>query len=142
MNFSLFHFSTFTQSFVEDLKVAFEISTSIWKKKYCQLGPSLGVDPNPVRKSNIMNYWIDYCRWNIFFEILEWFPLSKCCLIYARAGVLARILNLRKKDTKDKFDSARPYLVATKGQTISEWIYEVIVSPKIRTKNCQDFCPV
>ena len=30
----------------------------------------------------------------------------------------------------------------TKGQTISEWVYEVIVSPKIRTKNCQDFCPV
>ena len=30
----------------------------------------------------------------------------------------------------------------TKGQLISEWIYEVIVSPKIRTKNCQDFCPV
>ena len=29
VNFSLFHFSTFTQSFVEDLKVAFEISTSI-----------------------------------------------------------------------------------------------------------------
>ena len=28
-----------------------------------------------------------------------------------------------------------------KGQTISEWIYKVIVSPKIRTKNCQD-CPV
>ena len=31
--------------------------------------------------------------------------------------------------------------LSTKGQTISEWIYEVIVSPKIRTKNCQDFCP-
>ena len=29
---------------------------------------------------------------------------------------------------------------ATKGQLISEWIYEVIVSPKIQTKNCQDFC--
>ena len=28
-----------------------------------------------------------------------------------------------------------------KGQTIKEWIYEVIVSPKIRTKNCQVFCP-
>ena len=28
-----------------------------------------------------------------------------------------------------------------KGHLISEWIYEVIVSPKIRTKNCQDFCP-
>ena len=25
--------------------------------------------------------------------------------------------------------------------TIWEWIYEVIVSPKRRTKNCQDFCP-
>ena len=29
----------------------------------------------------------------------------------------------------------------TKGQIISEWSYEVIVSPKIWTKNCQDFCP-
>ena len=27
-----------------------------------------------------------------------------------------------------------------KGQLISEWIYEVIASPKIQTKNCQDFC--
>ena len=29
-----------------------------------------------------------------------------------------------------------------KGQLISEWIYEVIVSPKIRMKNWLDFCPV
>ena len=29
----------------------------------------------------------------------------------------------------------------TKGQLFSEWIHEVIVSPKIRMKNCQDFCP-
>ena len=29
----------------------------------------------------------------------------------------------------------------SKAQLISEWIYEVIVSPKIQTKNCQDFCP-
>ena len=28
-----------------------------------------------------------------------------------------------------------------KGQLNSEWIYEVIVSPKIPTKNCRDFCP-
>ena len=27
------------------------------------------------------------------------------------------------------------------GQLNSEWIYEVIVSPKIPTKNYQDFCP-
>ena len=33
------------------------------------------------------------------------------------------------------------FLVCTfKGQLISEWIYEVIASPKIQTKNCQDFC--
>ena len=32
---------------------------------------------------------------------------------------------------------ALPY----KGQLISESINEVIVSPKIRSKNCQDFCP-
>ena len=30
----------------------------------------------------------------------------------------------------------------SKGQLFSERIYEVIVSPKMRTKNCQDFCPV
>ena len=30
----------------------------------------------------------------------------------------------------------------SKGQYISEGIYEVIISPKIRTKNCKDFCPV
>ena len=28
----------------------------------------------------------------------------------------------------------------TKGQLNSEWIYEVIVSPKISTKNYRDFC--
>ena len=28
-----------------------------------------------------------------------------------------------------------------KGQLNSEWIYEVIVSLKMPTKNCQDFCP-
>ena len=28
-----------------------------------------------------------------------------------------------------------------KGQLNSEWIYEVIVSPKISTKNYRDFCP-
>ena len=28
-----------------------------------------------------------------------------------------------------------------KGQLNSEWIYEVIVSPKMPTKNYKDFCP-
>ena len=34
------------------------------------------------------------------------------------------------------------FLWTCKGQLILEWIYEVIVSPKMRTKNCQGFCPV
>ena len=29
----------------------------------------------------------------------------------------------------------------TKGQLNSEWIYEVIVSPKMPTKTFKDFCP-
>ena len=29
----------------------------------------------------------------------------------------------------------------SKGQLNSEWIYEVIVSPKMSTKNFNDFCP-
>ena len=33
------------------------------------------------------------------------------------------------------------YILITKGQTNSEWIYEVIVSSKIPTKNYRDFCP-
>ena len=32
-------------------------------------------------------------------------------------------------------------LQRTKGQLNSEWIYEVIISPKIPTKNYRDFCP-
>jgi hypothetical protein len=34
-----------------------------------------------------------------------------------------------------------PHKRPSKGQLISEWIYEVIVSPKISTKNFKDFCP-
>ena len=31
--------------------------------------------------------------------------------------------------------------INTKGQLNLEWIYEVIISPKIPTKNYKDFCP-
>ena len=30
---------------------------------------------------------------------------------------------------------------STKGQFNSEWNYEIIVSPKMQTKNYKDFCP-
>ena len=33
------------------------------------------------------------------------------------------------------------YTEDTKDQLNSEWIYEVIVSPKMPTKNVKDFCP-
>ena len=32
-------------------------------------------------------------------------------------------------------------VLPSKGQLNSEWIYEVIVSPKMTTKNLKDFCP-
>ena len=32
--------------------------------------------------------------------------------------------------------------IIAKGQFNSEWIYEVIVSPKMPTKNLKDFCPI
>ena len=35
----------------------------------------------------------------------------------------------------------KDFEMVTKGQLNSEWIYEVIVSPKIPTKNLKDFCP-
>ena len=57
--FSLFYIS---QSFVEDLKVSFEISTTIWQKKNCQLGPFLGGGPKSCQK-------IKHC------ELLDRLPL-------------------------------------------------------------------
>ena len=33
------------------------------------------------------------------------------------------------------------FLAQDKGQLNSEWIYEVIVSPKMQTENYKDFCP-
>ena len=33
------------------------------------------------------------------------------------------------------------FLAVAKGQLNSEWIYEIMVSPKMPTKNYQDFCP-
>ena len=32
--------------------------------------------------------------------------------------------------------------IIAKGQLNPEWIYEVIVSPKMTTKNLKDFCPI
>ena len=44
---------------------------------------------------------------------------------------------------KIKFNTMLMYFLKlfTKGQLNSEWIYEVIISPKMPTKNLKDFCP-
>ena len=52
-------------------------------------------------------------------------------------------LDFQPFDWSKKKGSKKSYLTVekptAKGQLISEWIYIVMVSPKIRTKNCQDF---
>ena len=61
-----------------------------------------------------------------------------------------KMLNIDNKKVKSTFLAFESYKpegyndtsTLLKGQTISKYIYEVIVSPKIQTKNCQDFCPV
>ena len=50
--------------------------------------------------------------------------------------------NLHHQNLKSKVNNKNDMAAHAKGQTISEWIYEVIISPKIWTKNCQEFCPV
>ena len=39
------------------------------------------------------------------------------------------------------FIQHNPSDIATKGQLNTEWIYEVIVSPKMSTENSENFCP-
>ena len=45
-------------------------------------------------------------------------------------------------ETLPKFVYKYIYTTFTKGQLNSEWIYEVIVSPKQQNKNYKDFCPI
>jgi hypothetical protein len=45
------------------------------------------------------------------------------------------------KNPQKIMKSSRMIWRLLKGQLNSEWIYEVIVSPKMQTKNYKDFCP-
>ena len=49
--------------------------------------------------------------------------------------------NLMYKICKLEFTNGLFPQTLAKGQLNSEWIYEVIVSPKMQTKNFMDFCP-
>ena len=72
-----------------------------------------------------------------FLESLESLLLPKLILYYILKSFQTQARNKRKGD----FEHLKFIDCDLKGQTISEWIVEVIISPKIWTKNCQDFCP-
>ena len=74
------------------------------------------------------------------------FPTSKRIHIRVTSKeVLTSYLEQLSKTIYSCKINRRGYLkisgVTTKGQIISEFPYEIIVSPKIPTKNFQDFCP-
>ena len=69
----------------------------------------------------------NYCKskkfvWKHLQLLRKFFRFVWCCKLHDDEQIIFEIL--------------------TKGQKISEWIYEVIVSPKIWTKYCKDICPV
>ena len=68
--------------------------------------------------------------------------LFLCYRISFPLKYVARILHLHLDTNGVTVVKSVTGNLLTKGQLFSEWIYEVIVSPKKRTKNCQDFCPV
>ena len=39
-----------------------------------------------------------------------------------------------------KYNATKAFKLVTKGRLNSEWSYEIIVSPKMQTKNYKDFC--
>ena len=66
---------------------------------------------------------IPYLLWKIYYDKM------------AKKGLWGFLINvhIRREST--------PQSTADKGQLSSEWSYEVIVSPKMPTKNLKDFCP-
>ena len=70
------------------------------------------------------------CVSNVFFRIL------KHCLLLGNYQV-----QLSFWDSLLTSKANPAHLDSSKGQLNSEWIYEVIVSPKMQTKNYKDFCP-
>ena len=119
-----------------------------WLVEYCQTSPNKNKSPNLWQVTNILVCCI--------FAQTPWFKqqVFKCSnsTLWLENSILntKKMLNIDNKKFESTFLSFESYKpegyngtsTLLKGQTISEWIYEVIVSPKIQTKNCQDFCPV
>ena len=68
--------------------------------------------------------------------------LEKKCLLkeWENSNLLLTFSDFYCENWASIFENCK--FIKAKDQTISEWIYEVIVFPKIWTKNCQDFCPL
>ena len=71
-----------------------------------------------------------------FFAIIKRVRNSAQILHNVAKKIIKLHYNIHTLESNEKIS------IFAKGQWISEWIYEVIVSPKIWTKYCKDFCPV
>ena len=78
-----------------------------------------------------------YCHLKCFFSIVDLFFMftrKKCrSFVKKESEIFSVQMNKRWSTIGNK--------LFIKGQLNSEWIYEVIVSPKMPTKHFSDFCP-
>ena len=74
--------------------------------------------------------------------LLPWKNRVVFNLNFFKGGNLKKKAGYRKVNQKKyQVPALKKFLVDTKGQLNSKWIYEVIVSHKMQTKNYKDFCP-
>ena len=84
------------------------------------------------------------CAWSIISDLLkslhvhdEFYHFSLLSLKASWYRNVFLVSSILPKNELKKIDLR----CHSRGQLNSEWIYEVIVSPKMPTKNYQDFCP-
>ena len=84
---------------------------------------------------------MNICRFRTVI-LLKNLILESCTIMSSEFWTKQPLQECDSKCEQNSGQNTAHIVILAKGQTISEWIYEVIVSPKIRTKNCQNFCPV
>ena len=80
-----------------------------------------------------MQYFIGYIKTNGKLLALTHWMEFEICPNTSFSPVVKTIFRFFLRNENGRCSVKRP-----KGQTISEWINEIIVSPKIQTKNCQE----
>ena len=80
-----------------------------------------------------------------FCHRTRYFQNASLCTALANHKCIIKMRHLSRPIQNRKWWFRKPciteIIAGTKGQLNSEWIYEVIVSPKMPTKNFPDFCP-